>query len=173
MASAGVKKPAVGSSEWVQTERALAGQYIGEATDDFECSIRNELEWLDAHMKDIFSKNQVYALTSRMICSVHDANPRTGTLQTYSKHRESCAAKHPERHVSKAQEVSGSRLPTSSRPISPLHLQHRKRHSLTRLRTSRSLKMSRISHHTTDPPAEAKAHSGSVNRSTGTRATTA
>jgi hypothetical protein len=59
MAGARVKGPVVGSSEWIQDERALVGEKIGEVTEDFEFSVRNELEWLNEHMKEIFSKNQV------------------------------------------------------------------------------------------------------------------
>lgn len=62
MANAAAKKLPVGSSEWIQTERSLAGQYLEEAADDFGYSVRNELEWLNEHMKEIFSKDQVYVL---------------------------------------------------------------------------------------------------------------
>ena len=59
MAGTRVKGPPVGSSQWIQDERALVGEKIGEVTEDFEFSVRNELEWLNEHMKEIFSTNQV------------------------------------------------------------------------------------------------------------------
>ncbi len=70
MANAAAKKLHVASSEWIQTERALAGQWLGEAADDFGYSVRNELEWLDEHMKEVFSKDQVYVIHALPSCSV-------------------------------------------------------------------------------------------------------
>lgn len=51
--------PAVGSAQWIQNERDHAGQLIDQEVEEFSFSVRNELEWLNEHMADIFSKNQM------------------------------------------------------------------------------------------------------------------
>jgi hypothetical protein len=71
MANAAAKKLPVASAEWIQTERSLAGQYLGEAADDFGYSVRNELEWLNEHMREIFSKDQMYVVHIQPSCSVY------------------------------------------------------------------------------------------------------
>lgn len=59
MAGARVKAPPVGSEKFIEDERALVGEKVGEASEEFGYSVRNELEWLNEHMKEIFSTNQV------------------------------------------------------------------------------------------------------------------
>lgn len=59
MAAARGKMPAVGSAQWIQNERDHAGQLIDQEVEEFSFSVRNELEWLNEHMADIFSKNQM------------------------------------------------------------------------------------------------------------------
>ena len=50
---------AVGSAQWVQDENAQASVFCGQEVEDFVFSARNEVEWLNEHMADIFSKSQV------------------------------------------------------------------------------------------------------------------
>lgn len=59
----------VGSASWISEERATALQFVGEETEEFTFSARNDLDWLNEHMAEIFSKNQVYVnkLSSRDI----------------------------------------------------------------------------------------------------------
>lgn len=53
-------KPApVGSHNWVANERALIRQHEEQDVEDFAFSARNDLEWLNEHMADIFERNQV------------------------------------------------------------------------------------------------------------------
>ncbi|EME83735.1 C-type lectin [Pseudocercospora fijiensis CIRAD86] len=49
----------VGSSQWIQSERDQAADMIEQEVEEFSFSVRNELEWLNEHMADIFSNNEV------------------------------------------------------------------------------------------------------------------
>lgn len=60
MAAPKSKTAPVGSAQWIQSERENAGQLIDQEAEEFSYSVRNELEWLNEHMGDIFSRNQVY-----------------------------------------------------------------------------------------------------------------
>jgi hypothetical protein len=48
-------KVAVGSAQWVQDERQQADAFIEDEVEEYGYSVRNELEWLNEHMADIFS----------------------------------------------------------------------------------------------------------------------
>lgn len=50
----------VGSTQWIQDENRQISQFGVQEFEDFTFSARNEIEWLNEHMADIFSKNQVY-----------------------------------------------------------------------------------------------------------------
>ncbi|MDI1487421.1 MAG: hypothetical protein OHK93_006691 [Ramalina farinacea] len=63
-------QPAVGSGQWIQDENAQVSLFCGQEADDFAFSARNEVEWLNEHMADIFTKDQVYALTSLGVISM-------------------------------------------------------------------------------------------------------
>lgn len=52
-------KMPVGSTAWIRDENAQVAQFCAQEIEDFTFSARNELEWLNEHMADIFSKNQV------------------------------------------------------------------------------------------------------------------
>ena len=60
MAATGVKKQAVGSAGWIQSEKSEAARLGSEAVEEFGFSVRNELDWLNEHMMEIFSKDQMY-----------------------------------------------------------------------------------------------------------------
>lgn len=60
MAATQQKKAPVGSSGWLEGERKEIGKLTGEAADDFGYNVRNELEWLNEHMAEIFSKDKKY-----------------------------------------------------------------------------------------------------------------
>lgn len=59
MAGTKAKAPPVGSEKFIEDERALVSEKVGEAAEEYGFSVRNELEWLNEHMKEIFSTNQV------------------------------------------------------------------------------------------------------------------
>lgn len=53
------KSVPVGSFNWIANERALIRQHEEQDIEDFAFSARNDLEWLNEHMADIFERNQV------------------------------------------------------------------------------------------------------------------
>ncbi|KXT00941.1 hypothetical protein AC578_5699 [Pseudocercospora eumusae] len=59
MAAAKSRTMPVGSSQWIQGERDQATDMMEQEVEEFSFSVRNELEWLNEHMADIFSKNEV------------------------------------------------------------------------------------------------------------------
>ena len=50
----------VGSAQWIQNEREQASQFVDQEVEEFSYSARNELEWLNEHMADVFSRDQRY-----------------------------------------------------------------------------------------------------------------
>ena len=46
----------VGSAQWISNERGSALQFVQQEVDEFGFSARNEMEWLNEHMVDIFDK---------------------------------------------------------------------------------------------------------------------
>jgi len=49
----------VGSASWIAEERASALQIAEAEAEEFAFSARNEVDWLNEHMAEIFSENQV------------------------------------------------------------------------------------------------------------------
>ena len=66
MATTLKKKQPVGSTGWIQNEREEVRGIVDNDVEEFHYSVRNELEWLNEHMADIFSKDQKYAHTLRV-----------------------------------------------------------------------------------------------------------
>ncbi|KAK3078097.1 hypothetical protein LTS18_008456, partial [Coniosporium uncinatum] len=58
MAATRSKAP-VGSAQWILDERKQANQLVEEEVEEFGYSVRNEMEWLNEHMAEIFSSNQL------------------------------------------------------------------------------------------------------------------
>ena len=50
----------IGSQQWINDENAQVIQFCTQEAEDFVFSARNEVEWLNEHMAEIFSKDQVY-----------------------------------------------------------------------------------------------------------------
>lgn len=50
----------VGSEAWVSGERAFAVEIAETEAEEFTFSARNELDWLNEHMAEIFNENQMY-----------------------------------------------------------------------------------------------------------------
>jgi len=61
MAATKTRAAPVGSAQWIRDEKDNAGQLIDQDVEEFSFSVRNEFEWLNEHMADVFSKNNVYA----------------------------------------------------------------------------------------------------------------
>ena len=49
----------VGSASWIAEERASAMQIVAAEAEEFTFSARNELDWLNEHMAEIFNKHEV------------------------------------------------------------------------------------------------------------------
>jgi len=49
----------IGSAPWVEEESSLAEQYIDQEVEEFTYSVRNEIEWLNEHMLEVFSRGQL------------------------------------------------------------------------------------------------------------------
>ena len=64
--AAKAKVAPVGSAQWVQNEREQADGFVQEGVEEFGYSVRNELDWLNEHMADIFSKSAVYVYISHV-----------------------------------------------------------------------------------------------------------
>ena len=56
----------VGSAAWVADERDSASKLIEAEVEEFTFSARNELEWLNEHMREIFDENQLYVVVLRL-----------------------------------------------------------------------------------------------------------
>lgn len=69
MAAARAKVP-VGSAQWLLHERRQANELVEQEVDEFTYSVRNELEWLNEHMADIYSTNRLYGLYALVSPSV-------------------------------------------------------------------------------------------------------
>jgi hypothetical protein len=55
----GASRLQVGSTAWISEERASALQIAEAEAEEFTFSARNELDWLNEHMAEIFSENQL------------------------------------------------------------------------------------------------------------------
>ena len=54
----------MGSKQWINDENDQVTQFCTQEAEDFAFSARNEVEWLNEHMAEVFSKSQVYGLHS-------------------------------------------------------------------------------------------------------------
>jgi hypothetical protein len=66
MAGTRTKIP-IGSAPWFVQERRQADELIAMETEEFGYSVRNELEWLNEHMGEIFSNNHLYVADKLML----------------------------------------------------------------------------------------------------------
>jgi hypothetical protein len=49
----------VGSAPWIAEERSSAQNIAQDEIEEFTFSARNDFEWLNEHMAEIFSENQM------------------------------------------------------------------------------------------------------------------
>ncbi|KAJ9667607.1 hypothetical protein H2201_002142 [Coniosporium apollinis] len=52
-------KTQVGAAPWLLNERQQANELIEQEVEEFTYSVRNEMEWLNEHMAEIFTRNQL------------------------------------------------------------------------------------------------------------------
>jgi hypothetical protein len=65
------KTPAIGSAGWILEERHQANALVAQELEDFGFSVRNELEWLNAHMADVLANNQPYVAAASPACCLY------------------------------------------------------------------------------------------------------
>jgi hypothetical protein len=54
------RAPTIGSAGWILEERHQSNDLVSQELEDFGFSVRNELEWLNEHMADVFANNGQY-----------------------------------------------------------------------------------------------------------------
>jgi len=60
------KVPAIGSAGWILEERHQSNDLVAQELEDFGFSVRNELDWLNEHMTDVFAHNGQYDAPARV-----------------------------------------------------------------------------------------------------------
>ena len=80
MAAARAKAANVGSTQWVQKEREQGGEFVEQELEEFGYSVRNEMEWLNEHMAEIFSTNAMCVIMSK-----RPARPFANYLQKFRR----------------------------------------------------------------------------------------
>lgn len=55
---------AIGTTQWVQNENEQAEAFIQQEVEEFEYSVRNDLDWLNEHMAEVLAKGGVYVTSS-------------------------------------------------------------------------------------------------------------
>jgi len=67
-------KAPVGSAQWIVGERQQADQFVQEEVEEFSYSVRNEMEWLNEHMAEIFTRGQLYDTHINVYCYIHQCS---------------------------------------------------------------------------------------------------
>lgn len=49
----------MGSTAWVAAEKENIAQLVNQEMEEIEYPVRHELEWLNEHMAEVFSSNQL------------------------------------------------------------------------------------------------------------------
>lgn len=79
----------VGSAPWISEERSSALQIAQSEVEEFTFSARNDLDWLNEHMAEIFSENQM-CVKHLNLSGIHiKLTIDVAMLPRFSKHRES------------------------------------------------------------------------------------
>lgn len=82
----------VGSAPWIHDENDQVNQICGQEIEDFTFSARNEVEWLNEHMAEIFSKNQVNVTEIfKTPGKLRGKTPRTARKRNPLEAREVCS----------------------------------------------------------------------------------
>jgi hypothetical protein len=54
----------VGSAAWISGEKENVTRLVEQELEEVEFPVRHELDWLNEHMAEIFSNNQLYVWAS-------------------------------------------------------------------------------------------------------------
>jgi hypothetical protein len=84
-----IKMAPVGSSQWIQTERDQAAEFVDAEVEEFSYAAQNEMDWLNEHMADIFSSNPVYVAFCSSRRDTGPADKQAAILPTFSRLLES------------------------------------------------------------------------------------
>jgi hypothetical protein len=57
---------AIASTPWISGERSAAIGFIEQEIDEFTFAVRNELDWLNEHMLEVFDENRKWDLAELM-----------------------------------------------------------------------------------------------------------
>lgn len=49
-----------GSAPWLVTEQGVVNQFMIEEVENFSFKVRNQMDWLNGHMEEIFAPGNVY-----------------------------------------------------------------------------------------------------------------
>lgn len=55
----------VGSAPWIANERSQALQFVQQEVEDFSFAVRNEMDWLNEHMAEIFNNHPMSVFPGR------------------------------------------------------------------------------------------------------------
>ncbi|KAF2403787.1 hypothetical protein EJ06DRAFT_293656 [Trichodelitschia bisporula] len=132
MAPLRTRKLDAGTPQWVVTERREANDLVMDEAEEFGYSVRNELEWLNEHMREIFtSQNLNVADTFKTPGKLRGKTPRTARKRAAGVERAPLAdifAPNPQsastsptknafyKQVAQFQVASDAALPPSSPP---------------------------------------------------------
>ena len=58
----------VGSAAWINEERTSALQIAESEVEEFAFSARNDFEWLNEHMTEIFNENEMCVMPIALCC---------------------------------------------------------------------------------------------------------
>jgi len=58
------KNTAVGSLAWIANERYTIERLEEQDVEDIAYAVRNDMDWLNEHMANIFEKNILYAMST-------------------------------------------------------------------------------------------------------------
>ena len=86
----------VGSAPWTAEERSSAQNIVQDEIEEFTFSARNDFEWLNEHMADIFSENQMLVNSPKDSDESLVNSALLVMLQKYSKRLASYVARHRE-----------------------------------------------------------------------------
>ena len=64
MAALRSRAPQIGTAQWILNERNQAQLFIDQETEELSFAAKNDMEWLNEHMDEIFSRNQLYDIAN-------------------------------------------------------------------------------------------------------------
>ncbi|ROT40713.1 hypothetical protein SODALDRAFT_291070 [Sodiomyces alkalinus F11] len=127
----------VGSATWIADERASALSFAQAEVQEFAFSARNDIDWLNEHMADVFNENQINVAeifktpgklrgktprTARKLNNGEVRVPLSDVFSSASKAAPTPFAQQLNRLQSPRPQVSASRTPLAARNASPLKL---------------------------------------------------